>query len=353
MLLTSDCVGGVWTYTLDLVSDLAGLGHEVVVAVMGRALADDQRDELAAVPTAGVHARSYRLEWMPQPEADLDAAAGWLLELAAQHRPDVVHLNQLSFGALPWPCPTLLVAHSDVVTWWRAVHGTDPPADWDAYRDRVERGLNGADLVVTPTAAMLHELTSAYRFATPTAVISNGRALPTSPTTSQPLMAAAGRTWDEAKNITTAVRAARGLPWPLQVAGETTAPGKEYLDRLSRSDVVELLARASIFVGPARYEPFGLAALEAGLSGCALVLGDIPSLREVWGDAATFVGPDDEDGLRAVLASLIADPGLLARRQQAARTRARTFDPVQTAWGYAQRYAHLLTRRTSDVGVAR
>ncbi len=31
---------------------------------------------------------------------------------------------------------------------------------------------------------------------------------------------------------------------------------------------------------PARYEPFGLSVLEAALSGCALVLGDIPSLRE-------------------------------------------------------------------------
>jgi glycogen synthase len=53
-------------------------------------------------------------------------------------------------------------------------------------------------------------------------------------------------------------------------------------------------ARASIYALPARYEPFGLSALEAALSGCALILGDIPSLREVWLEAAPYVSPDDE-----------------------------------------------------------
>ncbi len=39
------------------------------------------------------------------------------------------------------------------------------------------------------------------------------------------------------------------------------------------------------------YEPFGLSVLEAALSGCALVLGDIPSLRENWDGAADFAEP--------------------------------------------------------------
>lgn len=353
VLLTSDCVGGVWTYAIDLITELTGLGHEVVVAVMGRDLADDQQRELAATPAAAVHSRPYRLEWMPEPEADLDAAGRWLLDLAAQHQPDVVHLNQLSFGALPWTCPALLVAHSDVVTWWRAVHHCDPPVAWDAYRERVERGLDGADLVVAPTAAMLRELQAAYDLTTPTAVISNGRRLAPSEVPAEPLIAAAGRTWDAAKNIDAAVRAAQGLGWPLQVAGETASSGGAYLDRLSPDGVAQLLARAAIFVAPARYEPFGLAALEAGLSGCALVLGDIPTLREVWGDAALFVPPDDEHILRTTLADLIAKPAALAHWQAVARQRATTYDPSRTAAEYAAGYAQLLARDTASSGVAR
>ena len=34
-------------------------------------------------------------------------------------------------------------------------------------------------------------------------------------------------------------------------------------------------------------------------SGCALVLGDLPSLREVWGDAALYVRPDDHASARS------------------------------------------------------
>ena len=56
------------------------------------------------------------------------------------------------------------------------------------------------------------------------------------------------------------------------------------------------LRRATIFALPARYEPFGLSALEAGLAGCALVLGDIP-MREVWHDAAMFVPPEQPAAL--------------------------------------------------------
>ena len=39
----------------------------------------------------------------------------------------------------------------------------------------------------------------------------------------------------------------------------------------------------------ALYEPFGLAVLEAAQAGCALVLSDIPTFRELWDGAALFV----------------------------------------------------------------
>ena len=68
------------------------------------------------------------------------------------------------------------------------------------------------------------------------------------------------------------------------------------------------LAASAIYALPARYEPFGLSALEAGLCGCALVLGDIPSLREVWGDAAVFVDPHDAQALAKALNCLIDHP---------------------------------------------
>ena len=54
-------------------------------------------------------------------------------------------------------------------------------------------------------------------------------------------------------------------------------------------------AHASIYALPARYEPFGLSSWKQP-RGCALVLGDIASLREIC-DAALFIPPDDTERL--------------------------------------------------------
>ena len=70
------------------------------------------------------------------------------------------------------------------------------------------------------------------------------------------------------------------------------------LGKLSESELARHYARAAIYCLPARYEPFGLSVLEAALSGCALVLGDIPSLRENWTGAAEFAPPDDASAFR-------------------------------------------------------
>src|SRR5262249_58528859 len=84
--------------------------------------------------------------------------------------------------------------------------------------------------------------------------------------------------------------------------------GVELLGVLSEAEMAPLYAGASIYAAPARYEPFGLTILEAALSGCALVLGDIPSLRELWEDAAVFVPRDDDAALETCLRDLIRHP---------------------------------------------
>ena len=79
--------------------------------------------------------------------------------------------------------------------------------------------------------------------------------------------------------------------------------------------------------------------LEAGLAGCALVLGDVPSLREVWDDAATWV--DVDRSLAAALTTLLEDRDEATRRGAAARERALAFTPQRTADGYLAQYAAL------------
>jgi glycogen synthase len=105
------------------------------------------------------------------------------------------------------------------------------------------------------------------------------------------------------------------------------------------------LGRASIVALPARYEPFGLLAVEAALCGCALVLGDIPSLREVWGRAAEFVDPADPTELRNAIERLITSPSRRADRADAARRRALELTPARMAHQYMEIYGCAAARR--------
>src|SRR5262249_17129666 len=162
-----------------------------------------------------------------------------------------------------------------------------------------------------------------------------------------------GRLWDEAKNAAVVARIATRLPWPVYLAGDDRTPdgnetrfeGCTMLGRLAAHDLADWYARASIYALPARYEPFGLSALEAALSGCPLVLGDIPSLREVWEDAAIYVDPDDSVQLDAALRRLIANRGLREEMAHRAESRARTFTPEQMADGYLDAYRSALGER--------
>jgi glycosyltransferase involved in cell wall biosynthesis len=305
----------------------------------------------AKASTASVHPAAFALEWMEDPWTDVERAGEWLLEIAQRVQPDLVHLNAYAFGALAWPAPVVVVGHSDVVSWHRAVRGRLPDRRFDAYRRAVAEGLSGADLLVTPTRWLLEQLEEIYAPACRTEVIANGASPDRVALQKQAVVVTVGRVWDEAKNVEALVEIAPRLPWPVIVAGEgAVGAGVRSLGPIGRNEVARLLAGASIFVEPARYEPFGLAALEAAVSRCALVLGDIPSLREVWGDAALYVPPEDSSELERVIRGLIDSPRLLAHMARRAARRAREYPLRRTGDRYLEAYRQLLSRTVVTTG---
>ena len=121
--------------------------------------------------------------------------------------------------------------------------------------------------------------------------------------------------------------------------------GLTFLGELSREEVREHMARAGVFVSPARYEPFGLAILEAASADCALVLADIPSLRELWDGAALFVDPRDASDVAGALDRVCQDATLRRKLAEAARRRARRYSVEATARSYFELYQALLAPR--------
>jgi glycosyltransferase involved in cell wall biosynthesis len=332
--MTADAVGGVFTYALELAEGLAELGIETALVLTGPPPDDEQRARLAATRLAAVEERRFALEWMDDPWDDVARTGAWLRELVARYRPEVVHLNCYSPAAQALGRPTIVVGHSCVLSWHAAVRRRPAGAEWSRYHEAVAAGVAGADLLVAPTRAMLADLHSLYRPSTPSTVIGNGLdAAGLRPLAKEPYVIGVGRVWDEAKNLGALARVAPRVGAPVVVAGDGSPRG-----RVSRQELRTLLGHAAIFAEPARYEPFGLAALEAAFSGCALVLGDIPTLREVWDDAAVYVDPFDDDALARVLSALLADDARRAELARAARERALTYSRTRMARAYADVY---------------
>jgi glycosyltransferase involved in cell wall biosynthesis len=187
----------------------------------------------------------------------------------------------------------------------------------------------------------MNDLAAVYGTLPTRHVIPNGRNVTgiEPATLRQRVVVTAGRLWDEAKNAALVARAAPAIRGRVVLIGPGELPGVQTLGALPQTAVLRRLSRAAVYAEPARYEPFGLAALEAALCGCALILGDIPSLREVWSDAAVYVDPDDAQQLAAVANHLLADPAQWAAR---ARQRAQRYAPEATADAYYDAYRSLL-----------
>jgi len=360
ILMTTDSVGGVWSYSMELCKALGSLDEcEVVLACMGGRLGTAEREEALGLPNVELHEAGYRLEWMENPWSDVEQAAHWVESLLQDSRADLLHLNCYGPAIRDYDVPVLLTVHSCVHSWWRATRGSEPDPSWKRYRDCVIRALYSASRVIAPTAATLDATLACYEevnLSGRAQVIYNGidpADWTASRTPSARFIFGVGRVWDEAKNLRQLAAVAPYLNCPVLIAGDGEldrhVPGVLLLGAQSRSRLVPYYRRAAIFAHPARYEPFGLAVLEAALCGCPLVLGDIPSLRELWDGVAAFADPDDAQAWRETLARLLDRPAERRSRGSAARARALRYGGKNMAAAYAAQYRRLLELPAENV----
>lgn len=323
LLMTTDAVGGIWRYSVDLAKGLAEHGVQTVLAVMGPSVSHMQRAEAEAVPGLRLADTGLPLDWTAATPLELAQTSERLAGLAALVGIGGVHLHAPALvGAARWPAPVVAVAHSCVATWWRAVRSGPMPDDL-AWRGTATRaGLVAAKAVIAPTAAHAQATEAAYG-PMPIRVVHNGaRARPVPPRPRRPGVLTAGRLWDAGKAADWLDRVAPGLGVPVLAAGPTCSPdGSEIrfdhlrlLGTLAPDALAAEYAGATVFASMARYEPFGLAVLEAAQSGMALVLSDTPGFRELWDGAAVFVA--EEAGLLPALRQALAAPEPWAERAQ-------------------------------------
>ncbi len=347
VLMTADAVGGVWQYSLELAG---ALGAEVALAVLGPAPDADQR---AAAQAAGVRLveTGLPLDWLSDGPQPVLAAGEAIARLARDMGADLVHLNAPALAVARFDRPVVAVNHGCLGTWWDAARGgaVDPALAW--LPDLVGQGLRAADRVVAPTRAYAEATARRYGLPVTPLAVHNGRT-PMPLPDAQPFHGAltVGRLWDEAKDSATLDAAAALLDAPFVAVGATRAPhgatvAPAHLQAtgpLPPGTIAHWLARRPVFVSAARFEPFGLAVLEAAQAGCPLVLSDIPTFRELWDGAATFVTPGDTAGFAQAIAAALADPAQGA----SARQRAALYTPAAMAAQMGDIYRDALSRRT-------
>ncbi len=370
VLMTTDAVGGVWTYSLTLARGWAARGVAVTLAGVGPEPSTAQVGEAHAAGLPLLVCTS-RLEWQEDSGPDLPRSAAWLREQVGRTGATLVHSNQFAYGAYDLGVPVLVVGHSDLWSWqaWCQPVGAPVWPPWAAfladYRTVVAAGLRGAAAVVAPSHFMAANLISYYGIdpAPSARVIYNGSDPPVpapmpAGSESPLLVLAAGRLWDPAKNLRVLVEAVGpGIAGAtVAVAGPTQGPdgaaadlhlpgtgGITWLGALDAADMAARLAASRVFVGASRYEPFGLAPLEAAGAGCALLLSDIPAFRELWDGAAHFFPPDDPTALRALLAEWAAAPAEVAGWAARARDRAARYTGATMAAQYHELYERIST----------
>jgi glycogen synthase len=355
ILVTADTLGGVWTYARELVTGLVLGGDRVTLVSFGDIPTAAQTRWMEELPNLDYRPTAFKLEWMSDCEADMEASSQYLKALIHEIQPDLLHFSQFYYGALDCDVPRIVVAHSDVVSWWMAVHRTLPPeTDWLRwYRQVVARGLSEATTVVAPSRWMLAQIELHYGALASTAVIHNGR----TPTLFNPHVTkdenivSVGRLWDSGKNVSLLLR--HEMPAPVHIIGcdrhpelQNSAFRAEALPLNVQLDpeqderqIAQTLSRAGIYAATSQYEPFGLAPLEAALSRCAIVASDIPSFRELWDGAAIFFRNNNPESLLQALQGLHGNRELRRDQGNRAFQHARQyFTAEQMVAGYRHLY---------------
>ena len=318
--MTTDAVGGVWRYAAELSRGLAERGAAVTLAVVGPPATAAQQATLA--PGVRLVQTGLALDWLAERPSDLDDASHALANLCGQVDAALLHAPALLRHR--WPAPVAAFAHSCLATWFDSVRGGPVPPEYAWRAEATAAGFRRADAVAAPTRAFADAVRRMHGLGE-VAIVHNGcRPLPTGAGPRNRAVLAAGRLWDDGKDAALLDRVAAGLSAPVRAAGETAGlgggaihlPNLRLLGALDPAGMGAALAGATVFASPARYEPFGLAVLEAAQAGLALVLSDIPTFRELWDGAAVFAPVGDDHAWRAALEQALAAPQPWADRSR-------------------------------------
>jgi alpha-1,3-rhamnosyl/mannosyltransferase len=232
------------------------------------------------------------------------------------------------------------------------------PDSGAALRERLERTIFEADLLLTPSEAVRRELIESGVAPSRVRAIHHGTGILAgtapgpAPANVPSRYALHVGTVEPRKNVSALLAAWRilrvrsgeppalvlcgGFGWKAaEIRREIAAAEREGwlvpLGYVGPAELAALYRGAELVALPSFYEGFGLPAIEALAAGVPLVASDLPVLREVAGDAALYAPPDRPDLWAERIAALLADADLREELRRKGRERAKRFDWCRAA----------------------
>jgi glycosyltransferase involved in cell wall biosynthesis len=262
-------------------------------------------------------------------------------EVVETHRPrrvDVFHSPWIDGALLRPPCPQIVTLH-DVVPLKRRSEYLRTGIRFRLRYLAVER----ATRVIVPTATVAGEVVEHLGLPPERIVVISEAPAPAMHERGPDEIAAARKRYrlpeeyllwvgglqtpDPRKRVAALAKAPRELPLVLVGATKPWAhelPDVTLTGRVSDDELAAIYSGARALVFPSDDEGFGLPTVEALACGTPVVATDLPVLREVLGDRATFVDAGDLEGLLAA--------GVAARRPAPAPPPWTWTDAARATW---------------------
>ncbi|MBS1528206.1 MAG: glycosyltransferase family 4 protein [Bacteroidetes bacterium] len=108
-------------------------------------------------------------------------------------------------------------------------------------------------------------------------------------------------------------------------------------------DLGGLYHHASVFVFPSLYEGFGIPPLEAMTNACPVIASNAASIPEICGEAALYFQPDDAEGLKKQITSVLSESQLRGQMINKGLERAGKFAWQKSAGEHTSLFKHIIS----------
>lgn len=324
LLITTDVSNEIWNYAIKLCESIKlSINADILAVNFGKKLDNNKIEEIKSLDI-----KVISLEYQPEKllYEEKDNAENFLLNVIKEFKPDIIHLNHYFNLKNKVNCPVVITAHNDLISLskWS---GLRLKTNLNEYRNIVKNAVNSSNIILSTSRFGAECLIKEYEIKNNIRIIYNS--VNTKPCLDFPekiCLLAEGNSNSKSDNLEILNKIAHKIPGniKIKVIGKNfyyrNSKRIEWLDNLSKEDLIKTFNDSSIFLALSNYDPHGFASIMSAYSNCAILANNVPTYKEMWGDCAYIFERNNINSFIRSLNNLIENRSLLintAKRCQA------------------------------------